>query len=52
MWFCLSEGSLTQGTERPLVGHQGEEPGLQRVGDDDVKQILVVLPVAQKQDGR
>jgi hypothetical protein len=44
--------TLTEGSEGTLVGNQGEEPGLQRVGDDDVEQILVVLPVAQKQDGR
>ena len=47
-----ADRSLTEGPEGPLVGHQGEEPGLQCVGDDDVKQILVVLPVAQKEDGR
>jgi hypothetical protein len=35
---------LTQGPEGPLLGHQGEEPRLQGVGDDDVKQLLPVLP--------
>lgn len=39
-----SDWLLTQGPEGSLLGHQGEETGLEGVCDDDVKQLLKVLP--------
>ena len=38
---------LTQGPERSLLGHQGKEARLQGIGDDDVKQLLKVLPASR-----
>lgn len=40
---------LTKGPKGPLMGYQGKEPRLQGVCDDDVKQLLKVLPVTSRQ---
>lgn len=44
-----SRPTLTKGPEGPLLGHQGEETGLQGVCDDDVKQLLEVLPATARE---
>lgn len=45
-----SDWLLTQGPEGSLLGHQGEETWLEGVCDDDVKQLLKVLPATTKKD--
>lgn len=40
---------LTQGPEGPLLRHQREETGLQGVCDDDVKQLLEILPATARE---
>lgn len=46
----ISNYLLTEGPEGPLLGHQGEETGLQGVCDDDVKQLLEILPVTGRKN--
>lgn len=41
---------LTEGPKGSLLGHQGEETRLQGVCDDDVKQLLEVLPARAKKE--
>lgn len=40
---------LTKGPKGPLLGHQGEETGLQGICDDDIKKLFEILPVTARE---
>lgn len=45
----MNSSLLTKGSKGPLLGHQGEESWFKGICDDDVKQLLKVLPVTGRE---